>query len=423
MVLDQHQVALGVLRVHPAAGVADDQHVAAQRLHHPDREGDLLERVALVEVEPPLHRRRPVLPAERAADELPLVRRGGRVREVRDRRVGDGDGVRDVLGQPAQAGAEDDAGDGRSRPLRPDEGGGLLDLVEQVSWRWPVDAAGSGGVWWRPPGDSGGILWRAGGSQSGSRAGCRRPAPPTWPRMAWNPSYRAPHPSDCSTPTRSCRPARRRWRPHERALLDAVLADPDADEPRLRYAEWCDRQGDERGEFIRDRSKSFTAEGAEAQREDRVENAPELNCFSSAPSAPSAVNRFLQPFAPWSARDLVFRRGFAEAMSLAGRAFISISDGAVPHHPAARRAARRGRSVTWTSWPGRRTWRSSTGSTCPATGSARPGCANSAALAAPDPAAGSRPVAQRPRRRTACANSSARRGGGNSARYRWPTTG
>ena len=38
-------------------------------------------------------------------------------------------------------------------------------------------------------------------------------------------------------------------------LLRAVLADPDADEPRLAYAAWCDRQADTatkaRGEFIR----------------------------------------------------------------------------------------------------------------------------------------------------------------------------
>ena len=38
-------------------------------------------------------------------------------------------------------------------------------------------------------------------------------------------------------------------------LLQAVLATPDADEPRLAYAAWCDQHGDEdtrlRGEFIR----------------------------------------------------------------------------------------------------------------------------------------------------------------------------
>jgi hypothetical protein len=32
-------------------------------------------------------------------------------------------------------------------------------------------------------------------------------------------------------------------------------------------------------------------------------------------------------FKLWGARDVVFRRGFAEAMSLTGRSFISLSDG------------------------------------------------------------------------------------------------
>ena len=54
VVLDDHDVALAELRVHAAAGVADDQHFTAQGLHDADRKGDLLERVALVEVEPAL---------------------------------------------------------------------------------------------------------------------------------------------------------------------------------------------------------------------------------------------------------------------------------------------------------------------------------------------------------------------------------
>ncbi|HET6575402.1 MAG TPA: TIGR02996 domain-containing protein [Fimbriiglobus sp.] len=144
-------------------------------------------------------------------------------------------------------------------------------------------------------------------------------------RMAWNPSYRAPHPSELLDPDPFVSPGPPPMTPHERALLDAVLADPDADEPRLRYAEWCDRQGDPRGEFIRSQIEEFHRGGR--REEDRgVKDGLELNS-SSAPSAPSAVNRFLQMLAPWSARDVVFRRGFAEAMSLAGRAFISISDG------------------------------------------------------------------------------------------------
>src|SRR5947199_380170 len=33
-------------------------------------------------------------------------------------------------------------------------------------------------------------------------------------------------------------------------LFRAVLADPDDDDPRLRYAQWLEAQGDPRGEFI-----------------------------------------------------------------------------------------------------------------------------------------------------------------------------
>src|SRR5262249_7792431 len=50
VVLDDHDVALAELRIHTAAGIADDEYFAPQRLHHADRKGDLLERIALVEV-------------------------------------------------------------------------------------------------------------------------------------------------------------------------------------------------------------------------------------------------------------------------------------------------------------------------------------------------------------------------------------
>ena len=66
VVLDDHQIALGVLRVQPAAGVGDDQQLAAQLLHHPDRERHLGGRVAFVEVEPAFHRdHRAARPARR----------------------------------------------------------------------------------------------------------------------------------------------------------------------------------------------------------------------------------------------------------------------------------------------------------------------------------------------------------------------
>jgi uncharacterized protein (TIGR02996 family) len=141
-------------------------------------------------------------------------------------------------------------------------------------------------------------------------------------RMAWNPSYRAPHPSELLDPDPFTPPGPPPMSAEERALLDAVLADPDADAPRLRYADWCDRQGDERGEFIRLQIEEYHRGGRGGRREEEPKY-----LSPSVPSAPSAVNRFLQALTPWSARDVEFRRGFAEAMSLAGRAFISISDG------------------------------------------------------------------------------------------------
>ncbi len=133
-------------------------------------------------------------------------------------------------------------------------------------------------------------------------------------RMAWSPSYRAPHPSELLHPGPFTSPGPPPMPAAERKLLDAVLADPDSDEPRLRYAEWCDRQGDPRGEFIR--TQIALAKEPTAELQDR-----------EADLVAAHGDRWLAPFTLWSARDVVFRRGFAEAMSLAGRAFISLGDG------------------------------------------------------------------------------------------------
>src|SRR4051812_34078818 len=58
--------------------------------------------------------------------------------------------------------------------------------------------------------------------------------------MARNPSYRCPHPRDVLDPEPFTPPGPPPMSAEERALLDAVLGDPDADEPRLRYAEWLE---------------------------------------------------------------------------------------------------------------------------------------------------------------------------------------
>jgi uncharacterized protein (TIGR02996 family) len=92
----------------------------------------------------------------------------------------------------------------------------------------------------------------------------------------------------------------------ERALMDAIIADPDADEPRLRYADWVEASDPERARFIRSQL---------------------------AGSPRGADERWSEPFLPFGARDVVFRRGFAEAMSLTGRAFVSICDGLFAANP------------------------------------------------------------------------------------------
>lgn len=59
--------------------------------------------------------------------------------------------------------------------------------------------------------------------------------------------------------------------PDERALLDAILADPDDDGPRLVYADWLEERGDERATYLRLEIEFRSA--ADAIERDRVERA------------------------------------------------------------------------------------------------------------------------------------------------------
>lgn len=129
-------------------------------------------------------------------------------------------------------------------------------------------------------------------------------------RMARLPSARAPFPAELLAPPPFALrlPA---MDPDERRLLDAVLADPDADEPRLRFADWCESRGDPRGAWIRGQLGEASG-GALARRGDTDPVTAGLR--------PAAHTQF----APWGAKDLLFRRGFVEGMSLSGRAFISL---------------------------------------------------------------------------------------------------
>ena len=55
MISDDHQVADIELGVHTSSGIRHEEGLDAQFVHHAYREGDLLHRVAFVEVEAPLH--------------------------------------------------------------------------------------------------------------------------------------------------------------------------------------------------------------------------------------------------------------------------------------------------------------------------------------------------------------------------------
>jgi uncharacterized protein (TIGR02996 family) len=118
--------------------------------------------------------------------------------------------------------------------------------------------------------------------------------------MAQFPSYAAPKASRFLNPPPFVKPTAPVLPPAQRELLDRVLYDPDADGPRRDYADWLDRHGDpERAAFIRD----------------------QLAGRDAIPNPAWAAE-----FEPWCARDLVYRRGFVEAMSLSARAYLSLGE-------------------------------------------------------------------------------------------------
>lgn len=132
---------------------------------------------------------------------------------------------------------------------------------------------------------------------------CRlaRPLTPTaGAALARNPSYRGPDVSELRRVAVLELPAGPAA-PEERRLLAAVLAAPTDDGPRVAFADYCDKLGDPRGPFIRAQLADATVE---------------------VPAVIAAAAREL--FAAVSAEDLVWRRGFVEGMSLAGRAFIAL---------------------------------------------------------------------------------------------------
>ena len=117
-------------------------------------------------------------------------------------------------------------------------------------------------------------------------------------RMARHPSAYAPTAAEVLNPAPPPPIARD---PHP--LLQAVLAHLDDDAPRLGYAQWIDAADPTRAEFIR-----LQLRGDPAALQLLEAHGPRWNAA----------------FAPWGARDFMYRRGFVEGVSLTGRSFISL---------------------------------------------------------------------------------------------------
>lgn len=134
-------------------------------------------------------------------------------------------------------------------------------------------------------------------------------------RMAWRPSSFAPWPHEVDDLDRLPPPVPPAWSEEEGHLRRAILRDPEADPPRLRYADWLSARGQPRGEFIRLqlRLAQGLASWADRQREQRLlrEHAP----------------LWLSELAPWAPRDPEFHRGFVEHATLTGRTFLSRAEG------------------------------------------------------------------------------------------------
>jgi uncharacterized protein (TIGR02996 family) len=103
-------------------------------------------------------------------------------------------------------------------------------------------------------------------------------------------------------------------RSHESAFLEAILADPDDDSPRLIYADWLDERGDaDRAEFIRVQCALHAAPADDPRRPAwRDREAALLTAHEAGWLGPLRGQFYL-----WA-----FRRGFLEEVTLNAPAFL-----------------------------------------------------------------------------------------------------
>ena len=129
--LRRHQVAGPIGRIQAAGGVGDDQQLGAQAVQRPDREGDLLERVPLIEVDPSRASRPP---ARLRASQPRAGRRALTTVETAKcgiSRVRDDGRILDLVGQRPEPRAEDDPDARHDREAAPQTGGRLPNPVRQ----------------------------------------------------------------------------------------------------------------------------------------------------------------------------------------------------------------------------------------------------------------------------------------------------
>jgi uncharacterized protein (TIGR02996 family) len=100
-------------------------------------------------------------------------------------------------------------------------------------------------------------------------------------------------------------------------FLQAILADPDDDAPRLMYADWLERRRDPRGEFIRVQCTLAKLVRDDPKRTDLVARERVL--------LNKHETEWVGPLRQWAKR-WEFRRGFVEAVLLPAEAFLAHAD-------------------------------------------------------------------------------------------------
>jgi uncharacterized protein (TIGR02996 family) len=103
----------------------------------------------------------------------------------------------------------------------------------------------------------------------------------------------------------------------EQALLQAILADPDDDLPRLVYADYLEERGDPRAEFIRLQCQLAALQAYDAHRYS-LESRIQALVAQHAPE-------WERPFLDLGAEQCEFRRGFVESVTISATAFLQYS--------------------------------------------------------------------------------------------------